>query len=93
MRVPATTILAIGTILAAAPLQAQTYDPNFPVCMKLYSGGMDGGGEWIDCGYTTLPQCRASASGRAAMCELNPYFAQTDTRRLRRVYRQDRWAY
>ncbi len=93
MRIPASTILAIGMILAAAPVQAQTYDPRYPVCMKQYSAGQDGGGEWIDCSYASLAQCGASASGRPAMCVVNPYFAQADTRRLRRLYRQDRWAY
>ncbi|MFN5689198.1 DUF3551 domain-containing protein, partial [Bradyrhizobium sp.] len=41
---------------------------------KVYEGGR-WGGEWIDCSYTSLPQCRATASGRAAMCDLNPFFA------------------
>jgi hypothetical protein len=71
MRVLALSILliAIGSVTA----RAQTYDPRYPVCMKVYDG-IDGG-EWIDCSYTSLPQCRASASGRAAMCDINPYFA------------------
>ena len=93
MRVLASAILAIGTILAAAPVVAQTYDPRYPVCMKLYNGGRGGGGEWIDCRYTSLPQCGASASGRAAMCVANPFFAQPDRRRLRHAYPQDDWAY
>ncbi|MDE2378199.1 DUF3551 domain-containing protein [Bradyrhizobium sp.] len=59
--------------VSAVSVQAQTYDPRYPVCMKEYSGS-PGGGEWIDCSYTSLPQCQASASGRAAMCEVNPYF-------------------
>ena len=29
-------ILASGTFLAAAPSHAQTYDPNFPVCLQVY---------------------------------------------------------
>jgi len=93
VRISVSIILAVGTILAAAPVEAQTYDPHYPVCMKLYSAGQDGGGEWIDCSYTSLGQCGASASGRPAMCVVNPYFAQADTRRLRRAHRQDRWAY
>jgi uncharacterized protein DUF3551 len=87
------TILAIGTFLAAAPAQAQTYDPHFPICMKIYSAGQEGGGEWNDCSFTTLAQCKASASGRPATCMVNPYFVQADTRRLRHVHRRDRWAY
>jgi Protein of unknown function (DUF3551) len=46
-------------------------------------------GDYIDCSYQTLPQCNASASGRAAQCIINPYFASTERpvgRRHRRVY-------
>ena len=89
MRILALGILAFAAISAAVPAQAQTYDPHYPVCMKAYSG-RHGGGEWIDCSYASIPQCRASASGRAAMCEINPYFAQAQLRpvgRYRRHYR------
>lgn len=75
-------VVALGIILLAImiiPARAQTYDPRYPVCMKVYQGPF--GGEWIDCSYTSLPQCRASASGRAAMCEMNPYFAPAGKRR------------
>ncbi|WP_158670822.1 DUF3551 domain-containing protein [Bradyrhizobium guangdongense] len=70
-----TLLLVIGSVSG----QAQTYDPRYPVCMKVYEGSL-GGGEWIDCSYTSIPQCRASALGRAAMCEINPYFAQAQRR-------------
>lgn len=72
MRALACTIVAIATVLAAAPAGAQTYDPNYPVCLQTY--GIDGG--YIDCSFTSLAQCAASASGRAAQCLNNPYFAQ-----------------
>ncbi len=73
MRVLALSALLLPVI--SVPGQAQTYDPRYPVCMKVYEGSL-GGGEWIDCSYTSMPQCRASASGRAAMCEINPYVAR-----------------
>jgi hypothetical protein len=47
---------------------------------------------YYDCRYTSLPQCAASASGRAAQCVINPYFANAEEpmgprhRRHRRVY-------
>lgn len=64
----------LGVLLRLdAPARAQTYDPRYPVCMKVYAGD-DSGGEWIDCSYSSLEQCRASASGRPAMCDPNPYF-------------------
>jgi hypothetical protein len=67
-------IVAASALLAVAPSHAQTFDPNYPVCMHVYSGGNDGGGEQRhDCSFTSLPQCLATASGRAATCELNPY--------------------
>src|ERR1700746_823995 len=58
-------------ILTAAAAQTQTYDPSCPVCLQSYSLG---GGK-IDCSYTSLAQCNASASGRAAQCLTNPFFA------------------
>jgi hypothetical protein len=81
MRMLVGMILAIGTIAAATPLQAQTYDPNYPVCLQVYSRG----GSYIACGYTSIAQCQASASGRAAQCLTNPYYAGAQGQR-RRVY-------
>ena len=36
MRALACTILTIATVLVAAPARAQTYDPNYPVCLHTY---------------------------------------------------------
>lgn len=81
--------LAVATILAAAPAQAQTFDPSYPVCLKVYSGGL-GGGEYNECRYTSIAQCNASASGRGATCMINPWFVQgpkkRSPRRVRRAY-------
>jgi hypothetical protein len=71
MRIPALAILIIAAVLTATPALAQTYDPKYPVCLQTY--GIDGGN--IECGYTSLAQCKATASGRAAQCIINPYFA------------------
>jgi hypothetical protein len=54
-----------------APARAQTYDPNFPVCLQIYRSMVD---FWFDCSYQTLEQCGMSASGRAAQCVVNPYY-------------------
>ena len=88
MRIAALAILAIGVASAAAPARAQTYDPAFPVCMHLV-GSL--GGDYYDCSYYALEQCRATASGRAAQCDINPYFVGARAplphdRRYRRVY-------
>ena len=60
-----------------APARAQTYDPAFPVCLQTY--GIDG--NYIDCSFTSIGQCQASASGRAAQCISNPYYAAGPVRR------------
>jgi hypothetical protein len=88
MRILGSTILVLAIVFAAAPVRAQTYPPGYPVCMKLY-GGHFGGGEWNDCSYVSLSQCQASASGRPAMCVMNPNFAYAQTppaRSYRRPY-------
>lgn len=72
MRIPALAMLAIATALAAAPARAQTYDPDYPLCLQVYD--LEGG--YIECGYSSLAQCAMSASGRAAECVVNPYFAR-----------------
>ena len=70
MRAPALAMLAIGTVALAAPARAQTYSPDYPVCLHVY-----GRTSYIECGYTSIPQRQATAQGRSAQCELNPYFA------------------
>jgi hypothetical protein len=86
MRIPALAISAIGAI-SIGPAAAQTYDPAYPVCLHVYSRGAN----YYECRYTSLPQCNASASGRAAQCVINPYFAGAEEpagyrRHRRRVY-------
>jgi Protein of unknown function (DUF3551) len=84
MRILALAILAIGPI-PTGPAEAQTYDPAYPVCLHVYTLGAN----YYECRYTSLPQCNASASGRAAQCVINPYFASTQVpagRHYRRVY-------
>ena len=81
---PALAMLTIATVLTAAPAGAQTYDPAYPVCLHVYGRGAN----YYECRYTSLPQCNASASGRAAQCIINPYFAsaQVAPRRHRHIY-------
>jgi len=74
MIVPIAALSAFGV-----PAQAQTYDPSFPVCIQTY--GIDG--NYIDCSFTSMDACRASASGRAAQCIANPYYAAPAVRRKR----------
>jgi hypothetical protein len=84
MRILAFAFLAMGTV-STGPALAQTYDPAYPVCLHVYALGAS----YYDCRYTSVPQCNATASGRAAQCEINPYFAGTRVpagRRYPRVY-------
>jgi len=88
MRIPALAILTVVTVSTAVPARAQTYNPDYPVCLQVF-----GRFPYIECAYTSLEQCRWSASGRAAMCVINPYPgpaarmpAERNSRRHRRVY-------
>jgi hypothetical protein len=87
MRILILTLMAIGAVLGTGPARAQTYDPNYPVCMQVFFPA-----NFFDCSFTSLPQCAASASGRSAMCRPNPYFANAleapagRRHRHRRVY-------
>ncbi len=69
MRILMMAILTAAAVAASAPAQAQTYDPDYPVCMQVF-----GRINYFDCRYTSLPQCNATASGRSAECLINPYY-------------------
>ena len=86
MRIPALMILAMVTVFATPSARAQTYDPKYPVCLQVYQGFTD---YYFECAYTSIPQCQMSASGRAAQCVVNPYYAGAKApgrRKQRRVY-------
>ena len=85
MRILALTILAIAMASAAPSARAQTYDPNYPVCLQIYQSFKD---YYFECAYNSLAQCNMSASGRAAQCIVNPYYAgpKPRGRRYRRAY-------
>ena len=55
-------VSAIGTLPAAAR--------DYPFCIK----GCDFGSGRGDCSFSSYQQCQASASGRDAWCDANPYF-------------------
>ena len=76
-------VLAVAMTLATASAQAQTYDPNYPICLQTFGRN----GNAISCGYTSMAQCRWSASGRVAQCITNPYFAGRNPGRTRRQHR------
>jgi hypothetical protein len=77
MRISVSLLLALGTIGMIAPARAQTYDPNYPVCLQVYQSMVD---YYFECGYTSMAQCAASAPGRSAQCVVNPYFAKPSSK-------------
>ncbi|MCA6120583.1 DUF3551 domain-containing protein [Bradyrhizobium sp. WSM 1704] len=70
MRGSTLALLVLGAV-AATPANAQKYDSTSPVCKTNYRWG----GEDTDCGYASLEQCRAAATGVGAICFNNPYYA------------------
>jgi len=70
MRHLALAALILGAGFATAPAAAQTYGSGYPVCLHVY-----GEVTYYECNYTSIAQCNASASGRAAQCVPNPYMA------------------
>ena len=67
-------ILAGAAILAVAPAAAQRYDPRYPFCLQRWEWG---GSTDISCSFTSLEQCRMTASGLSATCYANPYWARS----------------
>jgi Tfp pilus assembly protein PilV len=89
MRVLALAILTMFVALATAPADAQTFGGNGPYCMEYYQWG---GSRNIDCSYSTIAQCQATASGLSAMCLTNPYYANAQVPRDP-AYRRSRRGY
>jgi len=58
--------------VAMLPATTQRYDPNYPVCMQVWTRD----GNTMNCGFTSWDQCRAAASGFSAMCLDNPFWQQ-----------------
>jgi Protein of unknown function (DUF3551) len=73
MRMFSSMMLAIAALAASCCTNGQTYSLDYPVCLRVY-----GPGTHIECAFTSLPQCAASASGRAAQCEVNPFLASSE---------------
>jgi len=84
MRLLLVTVLMLAAVLAASMARAQTYDPNFPICLQTF--GRDS--NYIGCQYTSMAQCRMSAWGTAAQCIANPYFPPKSPRKIFRRYRR-----
>lgn len=82
---PIYALLALAAASTIHPADAQTFGTSYPVCLHVY-----GPITYYECSYTSIAQCNATASGRAAQCVINPYFAHAAippvTRRARPIY-------
>ena len=81
---PVLSCVALAGVCLSTPARAQTYAPGYPVCIHIYGGLV---GDRIDCTYTSFEQCRATAAGLSATCEVNPYFSGPVRRNTARSYR------
>jgi hypothetical protein len=73
-------LLAISAVSAVATAPAQAgYD--YPVCLRVY-----GPASYNECSYTSIAQCKATASGRAAECYPNAFAAVAPSGRRQRHY-------
>ena len=62
-------LLAIPAISAVGTAPAQA-GVDYPICLRVY-----GDPTYDECRYTTMAQCAATASGRAAQCFVDPFFS------------------
>ncbi|WP_322517249.1 DUF3551 domain-containing protein [Rhodopseudomonas palustris] len=77
----------LGGMLALLGLTGIAEARDYPVCLRIYQNYRD----WYDeCSYTSIPQCRMSASGRAAECIENPWYTapQPAKKKLRKQRRR-----
>ena len=71
MRILFLAILTIAAISVMPSARAQTYNPRYPICMKVIQTF---GGERYECAYDSMEQCAARAAGLSATCIVNPYY-------------------
>lgn len=77
MRAALFALLTIAGVsaLGASPASAER---SYPYCMRTF--GPTG---HVECDYSSLQQCKASASGRAAECYRDPFYPAYDEPRQR----------
>ncbi|MBR0692265.1 DUF3551 domain-containing protein [Bradyrhizobium lablabi] len=88
MRLLSCATLVLGTLVAVTPASAQMYDPRYPVCMHVFGEKV---GERMDCIFTSLAQCAATAGGLPATCLVNPFYAYAGKPMPARPYRSQPW--
>ncbi|WP_027572159.1 DUF3551 domain-containing protein [Bradyrhizobium sp. WSM1743] len=83
MRMLRWLMLGSAAILMVGAATAQTFDPRRPVCLQKWEWG---GSTYFECAYTSWDQCRAAATGLAAMCLENPYWPRDERAHVRRKW-------
>ena len=83
MRAALLAVMAIGTLSAIGTAPAEARD--YPYCIK--------GRQWLsplgDCSFSSYAQCQATASGRFAYCDVNPFYnSRNEVRGESRRYRR-----
>jgi hypothetical protein len=64
-------LVAMSLVTLVKPTIAQTYAPEYPICLQIYD---EGGGYRYECLYDNFWQCNLTAYGRSAECVVNPFF-------------------
>jgi hypothetical protein len=68
--------IAAGALASTGILSAPAQARDYPFCIKFKSYAGPRG----DCSFDTYQQCLATASGRLAWCDTNPYFVYPEPR-------------
>lgn len=71
-------VLAVGAVAAIGMVPNAAQARDYPFCIN----GADYGSAVGDCSFDTYEQCLATASGRLAFCEANPFFAYAKQQRI-----------
>ncbi len=77
-------LMAFGILAGGSPTPAEARDYPFCIVGRDYASAIG------DCSFPTYAACKATASGRYAYCQPNPFYAGNNydaPRRPRRAYR------
>ena len=70
--------VALGAVASIAMMPSVAHARDYPFCIK----GADYDSSLGDCSFDSYQQCLATASGRRAYCDANPFFAYPKKQRL-----------
>lgn len=86
IRLTVAGLLSAVATSTIAPVTAHAQGSSYPVCLRVYGPvGYD------ECNYTSMAQCKASASGRPADCYPNAFAAAPATPKGRAYRRSRAW--